>query len=296
MRVVTAHDCLRHDPPPGFPERPARLGAILSRLEREPAITLVEAPPADPALPTLLHAPEYLAALATMSRAGSGSFDEDAPVVAGTWEAVLGAVGAATMALRLALDGQHAFAALRPPGHHALRDRGMGFCFVGQAALLSVLGRAQGRERALIVDWDVHHGNGTQALIAEESRTRFVSMHQSPWYPGTGGEGERGVGNCFNVPLPPGLPRATYVESLWKAVVRATADWRPDLVILSAGYDAMAGDPLGGFTLEPEDYATWVVRLRDRLPGVPIVGVLEGGYVPTRLADGVLATVRAMAH
>jgi acetoin utilization deacetylase AcuC-like enzyme len=155
--------------------------------------------------------------------------------------------------------------------------------------------RDEGAERVLIVDWDVHHGNGTQAMVEHESRTHFVSMHQWPWYPGTGSAAERGIGNCFNIPMPAGLPPAAYVESLWRGVEQATIDWRPDIVLISAGYDAMRGDPLGGFTLEPEHFAIWIGRMRERFAGVPIVALMEGGYAPQRLADGVVATVNALA-
>jgi acetoin utilization deacetylase AcuC-like enzyme len=170
----------------------------------------------------------------------------------------------------------------------------MGFCPVNLVACAVAQARHAGADRALIVDWDVHHGNGTQAIVAQEVATRFVSMHQHPWYPGTGMTDDREVGNCFNVPLPPALPRERYVAELWSAVQRASDDWVPDVVVVSAGYDGMAGDPLGGFTLEPDDYVTWVRRLRERWPDTPLVAVMEGGYAPERLADGVLATVAAM--
>jgi acetoin utilization deacetylase AcuC-like enzyme len=146
----------------------------------------------------------------------------------------------------------------------------------------------------LIVDWDVHHGNGTQAMMERDETIRFVSLHQHPWYPGTGMAEERGVGNVFNVPRGPGAPASRYVEDLWSAVAAATEAWTPAIVLLSAGYDAMYGDPLGGFTLEPSDYARLITRLRERLPRAPIVALLEGGYVPSRVADGVLATVNAL--
>jgi acetoin utilization deacetylase AcuC-like enzyme len=152
-----------------------------------------------------------------------------------------------------------------------------------------------GRERVLIVDWDVHHGNGTQALMERDPSLRYVSLHQWPWYPGTGAADERGVGNVFNVPRGPGKPPALYVEDLWVAIVAATAGWRPDLLLISAGFDAMKGDPLGGFTLEPVHYAELTRRLREHLPDVPIVGLLEGGYVPDRLAAGVLAHVMELS-
>jgi acetoin utilization deacetylase AcuC-like enzyme len=151
-----------------------------------------------------------------------------------------------------------------------------------------------GRRQVLIIDWDVHHGNGTQALMETDATIRYVSLHQHPWYPGTGMADERGVGNVFNVPRGPRLPPSLYVGDLWAAIVAATADWTPDLVLVSAGFDAMAGDPLGGFTLEPEHYADLTLRLRERLPDAPIVGLLEGGYAPGRVADGALAHIGAL--
>ncbi|MEZ0334725.1 MAG: histone deacetylase, partial [Gemmatimonadales bacterium] len=151
-----------------------------------------------------------------------------------------------------------------------------------------------GLARVLIVDWDVHHGNGTQALVESDATVRFVSLHQHPWYPGTGMADERGVGNVFNVPRGPGLPATLYVDDLWAAVIAATTGWTPDLVLISAGFDAMRGDPLGGFTLEPQHYADLTRRLRDRLPKAPIVGLLEGGYVPSRIAEGALAHIAAL--
>ncbi len=146
-----------------------------------------------------------------------------------------------------------------------------------------------GRERVLIVDWDVHHGNGTQALVEHDATIRYVSLHQHPWYPGTGMADERGVGNVFNVPRGPGAPPERYVDDLWAAIVAATTDWRPTSCSSPPASTRCSAIPLGGFTLEPEHYAELTRRLRERLPAVPIVGLLEGGYVPARLADGVLA-------
>ena len=184
----------------------------------------------------------------------------------------------------------NAFAAVRPPGHHALASRAMGFCLVANAVVAARHAQRAGRHRVLIVDWDVHHGNGTQALIEHDETIRYVSLHQHPWYPGTGMADERGVGNVFNVPARARAPRprATSTTSGRRSSA-ATTGWAPDLVLVSAGFDAMLGDPLGGFTLEPEHYADLTRRLRERLPAAPIVGLLEGGYVPARLADGVLA-------
>ena len=171
----------------------------------------------------------------------------------------------------------------------------MGFCLVNNVVVGARQAQALGRRRVLIIDWDVHHGNGTQALVEHDATIRYVSLHQHPWYPGTGMAQERGVGNIFNVPRGPGMPPRLYVDDLWAAVVAATMDWAPDLVLLSAGFDAMTGDPLGGFTLEPPHYADLTTRLRERLPEVPIVGLLEGGYTPERLAAGVAAHLAALA-
>jgi acetoin utilization deacetylase AcuC-like enzyme len=151
-----------------------------------------------------------------------------------------------------------------------------------------------GRQRVLIIDWDVHHGNGTQALVEADASIRYVSLHQHPWYPGTGAASERGVGNIFNVPRGPGKPPDLYLGDLWSAVIAATTNWIPDMVLVSAGFDALSGDPLGGFTLEPEHYTDLTLRVRDRLPAAPIVGLLEGGYIPTRVAEGVIAHLHGL--
>ena len=295
MRVFTGGSCLLHRPGPGHPEQPLRLATVLDALRAEPGVELVESPEASLAPLLACHDREYLERAAALSAGGGGELGTDTPLSTDSWRATLAAAGAALAGLGHALAGHgDAFAAIRPPGHHALRARAMGFCVVNHAAVLAVEALRRGRDRVLIVDWDVHHGNGTQALVERDPAIRFVSMHQWPWYPGTGAVDERGVGNCFNLPMPPGLPASRYVETLWQGVERATAGWAPDLVVVSAGYDGMLGDPLGGFTLEAADYVTWVGRLRERFAGVPLVALLEGGYAPARLAEGVLATVRAM--
>jgi len=294
--VFTHPDCLRHDPGPGHPETPARLRVLLERLHTEPAVEVraAQAAPLDALL--AVHPRAYLDSLAAMSARGGGALFLDTVVNEASWAAALGGVGAGLAAVEYVHSGAgHAFAAVRPPGHHALASRAMGFCLVANAVVAARHAQALGRGRVLIVDWDVHHGNGTQALMEQDASIRYVSLHQHPWYPGTGMADERGVGNVFNVPRGPGAPPARYVDDLWAAVVAATADWRPDLVLVSAGFDAMRGDPLGGFTLEPGHYADLTGRLRERLPAAPIAGLLEGGYVPSRLADGVLAHLLALA-
>jgi acetoin utilization deacetylase AcuC-like enzyme len=230
-----------------------------------------------------------------MSARGGGALFLDTILNQDSWAATLGAAGAVLAAVDGAShNGHHAFAAVRPPGHHALASRGMGFCLVNHVVVAARYAQRAGRGRVLIIDWDVHHGNGTQALVESDESIRYVSLHQHPWYPGTGAASERGVGNIFNVPRGPGKPAGLYVGDLWSAIVAATSEWTPDLVLISAGFDAMTGDPLGGFTLEPEHYTDLTLRLRERLPASSIVGLLEGGYVPARIAEGVVAHLRGL--
>jgi acetoin utilization deacetylase AcuC-like enzyme len=296
LRLFTHPDCLRHDPGPDHPETPARLRVLLSALRRDPAIEVVEAAPGPRGALLAVHPDSYLRSLEAMSARGGGALFLDTILNDASWAAILGATGAALAAVEHALaGGGNAFAALRPPGHHALAAKGMGFCLTNNVVVAARHAQAAGRRRILIVDWDVHHGNGTQALVQTDDTVRYVSLHQHPWYPGTGMAEERGVGNIFNVPRGPGKPPSLYVDDLWAAIMGATTEWTPELVLVSAGFDAMRGDPLGGFTLEPPHYAHLTTRLRERLPDVPIVGMLEGGYVPSRLAEGVLAHLAALA-
>jgi acetoin utilization deacetylase AcuC-like enzyme len=293
--LFTHPACLKHDPGPGHPETPARLAAILARVRKQSDIILreVQSGTRDPLLK--VHTAPYLSGVEAMSERGGGVLFLDTILNQYSWSAVLGATGAALAAVDYAIAGEgNAFAAIRPPGHHALAGRGMGFCLVNNVVVAARHAQGAGRARVLIIDWDVHHGNGTQALVEADPTVRYVSLHQYPWYPGTGAAEERGLGNVFNVPRGPGKPPGLYVGDLWAAIVAATTDWTPDLVLISAGFDAMSGDPLGGFTLEPDHYADLTHRLRDRMAKVPIVGMLEGGYVPERLAEGVVAHVSAL--
>jgi acetoin utilization deacetylase AcuC-like enzyme len=295
ISVFTHPDCLRHDPGPDHPETPARLRVLLERARRDVTAEVIDAPAAPLDALRAVHPDAYLRSLESMSLRGGGALFLDTILNDASWAAAVGAAGALLAAVDHAHAGRgHAFAAARPPGHHALAGKGMGFCLLNNVVIGARHAQRAGRERVLIVDWDVHHGNGTQALMERDPNLRYVSLHQHPWYPGTGMAEERGVGNVFNVPRGPGRPASLYVNDLWSAIVAATEGWTPELLLVSAGFDAMSGDPLGGFTLEPEHYRDLTIRLRDRLPGVPIVGLLEGGYVPTRLAEGVLAHVAAL--
>jgi len=260
-----------------------------------PSISWVEAPPADRTALVRVHPAAYLDALAALAARGGGAIDADTYLGARSWEAVVASAGVAVRGAEEGLRTGTAFAATRPPGHHALAARAMGFCFVNNVVVAARHAQAHGAARVLIVDWDVHHGNGTQALVEHDPTIRFVSMHQYPWYPGTGAADERGVGNVFNVPRPPGLPPARYVGDLLDAVDAALTHWAPDALLISAGFDSLDGDPLGGFTLRDADITTWTEALRSRLPGRPVIALLEGGYRLDLLASGCVALVRALA-
>ena len=291
--------CRHHFAGAGHPERPQRLEAVLEALrapDLAPLVRFVEARPAARESIERVHPAAYVDLLERLGAAGGGALDGDTIMGPRTWEAILAAAGTAIMAVDAGVEGGTAFAAQRPPGHHALANRAMGFCFLNNVAIAARHAQVQGLARVLIVDWDVHHGNGTQAIFEADPTVRYVSMHQYPWYPGTGAESERGVGNIFNVPRPPGLPRETYRADLLAAVQAALQGWRADVILVSAGFDSLAGDPLGGFTLEPDDMAQWTAAFRELGAGAPVVGILEGGYRLDLLAAGCAAHVRSLAY
>ena len=250
----------------------------------------------------LAHSPAYVDSIERMCAAGGGSFDADTPVSEGSWDAARAATGSVLTAVDLAVAGDtpRSFCAVRPPGHHAVADRAMGFCIFGSIAVGARYARRQhGLDRVLIIDWDVHHGNGTQALVEGDAGIHFVSMHQWPWYPGTGAATDRGPhGNVWNAPMAGGLAPRAYVDALRAAVDAATAGFTPDLVLVSAGFDCLSGDPLGGFTLEPEHIAeltTWVMDRAEGWCGGRMVSALEGGYAPDRVAIAAVEHLKALA-
>jgi len=296
--VVWHPACRLHNPGPGHPERPERIDAVLAALRAPDMSALIEWSEGRPAAREQLervHPASYLDRLERLARSGGGALDADTVMIDRSWDAALASAGAAVRAVELGIERGTAFGATRPPGHHALAAHAMGFCFFNNVVVAARHAQQLGKARVLIVDWDVHHGNGTQALVERDPTIRYVSMHQYPWYPGTGAADERGVGNVFNVPRPPGLPRERYVQDLLDAVDAALEGWRPDLLLVSAGFDSLAGDPLGGFMLEPEDMAGWTAAFRQCVAPAPVVGVLEGGYRLDLLGAGVRAHVRALA-
>jgi acetoin utilization deacetylase AcuC-like enzyme len=306
VALVSHPDCGRHDTGWGHPEHVGRLRGIPHALRNEPdlfhAIEHVEGRPATASDLSLVHEEAYVAQLEAFSHAsGLIRVEEDTVTSPGSWAATVAAAGCVLDAVDMALDGRalRSFCAVRPPGHHALRDRAMGFCLVGNVALAAHHARRRrGLDRVLIVDWDVHHGNGTQALVEDDPGIHFVSMHQWPWYPGTGAAEDRGPhGTVWNVPLPPGLPAARYTRALLDAVDRATKGFRPDLVLVSAGFDSLRGDPLGGFTLEVSDIDLLTREMVARSVawcGGRLVSALEGGYAVERTAAACVAHLRAM--
>jgi acetoin utilization deacetylase AcuC-like enzyme len=301
---VSHSDCGLHDTGWRHPEHVGRLRAIPRALrddiELYHALEHVEPGHATPEVLALAHDAAYVDSVRAMSASGGGMLDGDTVVSPGSWDAATAAVGAVVDAVDLALDGRipRAFCAVRPPGHHALCAAGMGFCLFGNVAIAAHHARRRGADRVLIVDWDVHHGNGTQALVEHEPEIHFVSMHQWPWYPGTGAAGDRGPHHSvWNMPMPAGLPAGRYVDALQGAVDAATEGFVPDLVLVSAGFDCLAGDPLGGFTLEPEDLAGLtreLVRRANAWCNGRLVVALEGGYVPERVGAGAVAVMKGL--
>ncbi|MDH5643247.1 MAG: histone deacetylase, partial [Gemmatimonadota bacterium] len=210
VAVFSHPSSLLHNPGPGHPESPARLKSVLGEFQQMAkggVVNLLEAAAAERELLEKVHPKDYLDRLEALSEKGGAMIDGDTFLSADTYEAAVFAAGQMVAAADSALDGTHSFAAVRPPGHHATSDVAMGFCFINNVVVAAIAAlQRDGVHRVLIVDWDVHHGNGTQALVESDERIRFVSMHQWPLYPGTGRESERGVGNVFNLPQPPGLP------------------------------------------------------------------------------------------
>jgi acetoin utilization deacetylase AcuC-like enzyme len=296
VAVYSHPDCALHDPGPGHPEAPRRIEAVLAALAAVPAAELRTALPADPAIIRTAHTQAHLAALTAAHEAGGQALDPDTVMSAHSWDAMLGALGAVLAAVDHGHAGaSHAFAAVRPPGHHASADRVMGFCLVNNAVIAARRFQALGRRRVLIVDWDVHHGNGTADVFRAEPRVRYVSIHQAPYYPGTGGCDDIGAGNLFHVPCPPSLPPSAYTKALLGAVDRALTGFAPSLVVFSAGFDALRGDPLAGFTWEPEDYAQLTRAVLQRAGWPAALSVLEGGYDPTRVAEAAVQHAAALA-
>jgi len=301
--LYTHPSCLAHDPGPGHPESPARLATVLDALDAPRFATLERriAPRATPAQLARVHRAELIDDILSNAPAtGWCRLDPDTVMSPASAEAALRAAGAVCAAVDgvLATGLRRAFCAVRPPGHHATPSSAMGFCLFNNVAVAAAQAiAAHGLARVAIVDFDVHHGNGTQDIFWNDARVLYASSHQWPLYPGTGARGETGAGNIVNAPLPAGSGSIEFRDAFNRIVLPAIDDFAPQLVIVSAGFDAHRLDPLAGLELEADDYA-WVTRrlvdLATRHAGGRVVSSLEGGYDLTALRDSACAHVAAL--
>ncbi|MFC3691824.1 histone deacetylase family protein [Chenggangzhangella methanolivorans] len=292
-----------HLVPPGHPERPERMRAVEQALEAEAFQALLReaAPLAEPEVAKLAHPARFVDALEeARPREGMVRIDGDTVMSPGTWEAVLRALGASIHAVDEVVEGRvkNAFCAQRPPGHHAEAEVAMGFCLFNFAVVAAKHAQKKhGLEKIAIVDFDVHHGNGTQALVWSDKSIFYGSTHQMPLFPGTGARSEIGVGNVVNCPMRAGDGGSRFHEAFDQSILPSLRTFSPDLIIISAGFDAHARDPLGSLELTAEDYG-WMTRalldVAEETAGGRVVSVLEGGYDLKGLADSTAAHVRAL--
>ncbi|WP_370287145.1 histone deacetylase family protein [Pseudooceanicola nanhaiensis] len=299
--LLTHPDCLNHLTPEGHPERVARLEALLPRLEGKDLLRVRAPLAADDDL-LLAHPQDHLDAIkAAEPERGIRQLDPDTWMSPGSLQAALRAAGGAVRAVDMVLSGEadNAFVACRPPGHHAETRAPMGFCLFGTVAIAAkhALER-HGLERVAIVDFDVHHGNGTQDLVQSDGRILFVSTHQMPLYPGTGAPSETGpAGTVLNIALDEGTTGEVYRRILTDTILPRLRAFRPELLILSAGFDAHANDPLAGISLETADFAfvtEELCRLAAEVCEGRVVSCLEGGYDLDALAESGEAHVDAL--
>ena len=302
MLLYTHPACLAHQPGPGHPESPSRLQAVLEALDidRFAALDTVQAPRATREQLLLTHDSAMIDIIFDNApQEGYVRLDADTAMCPHSLEAALRAAGAVCAAVDAGLDGSspRAFCAVRPPGHHATREAPMGFCLFNSVAVGAAYALARGLERVAIVDFDVHHGNGTQDIFWDEPRVLYASTHQSPLYPGTGSRTETGAGNIVNAPLPAGSGSLEFRAAIAHVVLPALHDFRPQLVLVSAGFDAHRLDPLADLNLDADDYA-WVtgelVHIAQTYASGRIISSLEGGYSLTALRQSTVAHVAAM--
>ncbi len=295
--------CIEHDPGPYHPESPNRLRTVLSAFDRPEfaALDRREAPRAERSQLARVHGTAYVdKVLGAVPSSGYVNLDPDTVLSPGSGEAALRAAGALCAAVDavVAGEGANAFCAVRPPGHHAEPERAMGFCLFNNVAVGALHARAvHGFRRVAVVDFDVHHGNGTQAMFEEDAGLFFASTHQWPFYPGTGAASERGVGNIVNVPLAVGSAGPEFRSAMEREILPALAEFAPEFVFISAGFDAHAADPLASLELSDADYA-WataeIARIAAEACDGRLISTLEGGYDLAALASSCSDHVRAL--
>jgi acetoin utilization deacetylase AcuC-like enzyme len=269
VKIITDERCAGYSSY-GHPENPRRVTATIAYLKQQAELPLVWAVPGEVRDEHILraHAPELLARLKIAE-----DFDGDTPFYKHIADYARTSAAAALDALKAARNGENVFSLMRPPGHHATRDQAMGFCYLNNIAIAALAALAVGAKRVAVYDFDVHHGNGTEAILLDRPGVAFFSIHLHPFYPGTGGAN---VGNnCFNYPVTPSAPRESYRAMLARSL-DDLKKFKPDILAVSAGFDAYVRDPLGGGILEVEDF-NWLGRSLRSL-GVPMFSVLEGGY------------------
>jgi acetoin utilization deacetylase AcuC-like enzyme len=284
---------LRHETGPDQPESPARLMAITARLHETGLFDrLAQIPPRPATLSELerVHSPDHIASIRELAARGGGSVDMDTYVAPASFEVALLAVGGVIRGVEAVLKGEveNAFALVRPPGHHATRGAAMGFCLFNNVAAAAATALSEHHlERVLILDWDVHHGNGTQNIFERDPRVCYISTHQAPLYPGSGRVDELGIGNIVNIPLPAGSGDAQFLEVMDEVIMPSMIRFRPDLILVSAGFDAHWADPLALMGMTVTGYADLVRRtksLAEDLCKGRLVLALEGGYDLAALA------------
>ncbi len=307
--LLTHPSFVAHDTGPGHPERPDRMRAIDRLLTHEffSTLTRAEAPMRDDAEDAILlaHPPQHLAhiqAVRAQAQKDSVYVDGDTIMSAGSWEAVMRAVGAGMDAVDKVMDPnsgiKNAFCQVRPPGHHAEAERAMGFCFFNSIAVAAHYARKKhGAERVAVIDFDVHHGNGTQDIFFSDKNLFYASTHQMPLYPGTGALNETGVGNIWNAPLRSGDSGEQFKDAFQSRILPALHNFAPDLVMISAGFDAHKDDPLASLRMVEADFM-WVteelVKVADRHCKGRVVSMLEGGYDLAALARSVVVHVKTL--
>lgn len=302
--LLISDECFdAHDPGPSHPESPQRLAAVRAALTSLPEnVRWGDVRDATVEELSRVHAPAYVESLARLD-GESAELDADTRVSPGSWKASVRAAGAALSLVDALIDrkAENGFALVRPPGHHAERDRAMGFCLFNNVAVAAEHARDRGVARVAIVDWDVHHGNGTQHSFAERDDVLFISLHRFPFYPGTGAAEEQGHGAgqgfTLNVPLPAGMGDGDYGAAFDAIVLPALTRFRPELLLVSAGFDPHARDPLGGMAVSERGFGAMCSALRDVAAnaGAPLGLVLEGGYDLTALGDSVRACIEVLA-